>query len=130
MNHFVLDRRPSQPRRLPPRRRSRPTHLPLAPLPLLLLRADNRLAPVIAQLELRIARKAHRVGGRLAENTETDTADEAHVHDLPVAEASRAEVDAGLRRRHEIPPARRAGQERLQQRLQQALRLRERDVAA
>lgn len=69
-------------------------------------------------------RQTRPVGHRLAENRQTNTTHEPHVHDPPVAETRRAEIHssttAGLRGEDEVLPSGGVGEEGEHEGLQQA----------
>ena len=116
-------------RRLSPRQR-RP-HLGIVPpLPLLLLRRAHLLAAHLRRPQQRPTRQADGMGRGPAEDAQTDAAHEADVDHPAMAEAGGAEVDADLGRAHQQGARRRRGHEAEHQRLQHALRVREREVGA
>lgn len=112
-------------RRRSGRSRGYPIRLAAHLLPLLLPRHDDRLGTVFAQLELGTAGQTSRTLGRLAEDAETDAADEPDVDDAPVAETCGAEVDVRACREDQVPPGALVGQKREHEVLQESLRVRD-----
>lgn len=82
---------------------------------------NHRPCPVPPKPQMRPARQTHRPLRRLAEDAQADTAHEPHIHHPPMAETRRAEIHPRLRRRDQVPARRRVGQEREQQRRQEAV---------
>lgn len=68
--------------------------------------------------------------GEIKLTAQTDAANEPHVHHAPVAETRGAEIHPHGRRRHQVSPAALVRQEAEHQVLEEAARVRERDVGA
>lgn len=71
--------------------------------PLLFLLGDHhRCSPILPQAEMRPTRQTVAIVGHAAEDAQADAAHEADVDDIPVAEASGAEVDGDAGREDEV----------------------------